>query len=121
MVLGFSPPLQTPGGYPGYTAVMILAALDSVLGAVKAWLNGNFENKVFISGLLVNSLAAGALTYPGGKLRVAVYFAPIVALRVRIFYNLAVHPGRLLLHHHQKTLGNSRPAVVSPPPGPTIQ
>ena len=65
IVLGLNAPVQIPAGYARYTAVMILAALDSVLGAVKAWLNGNFENKVFISGLLVNSLAAGALTYLG--------------------------------------------------------
>ena len=71
IVLGLNAPVQIPAGYARYTAVMILAALDSVLGAVKAWLNGNFENKVFISGMLVNSLAAGALTYLGDKLGVA--------------------------------------------------
>jgi len=85
IVLGLNAPVQIPPGYSRYTAVMILAALDSVLGAVKAWPNGNFENKVFISGLLVNSLAAGALTYLGDKLGVELYFAAIVAFGVRIF------------------------------------
>jgi small basic protein len=88
IVLGLNSPVQIPPGYARYTAVMILAALDSVLGAVKAWLNGNFENKVFISGLLVNSLVAGGLTYLGDKLGVELYFAAIVAFGVRIFNNL---------------------------------
>src|SRR5437667_12191845 len=96
IVLGLQSPLQILSGYARYTAVMILAALDSVLGAVKAWLNGNFENKVFISGLLVNSLAAGALTYLGDKLGVELYFAAIVAFGVRIFDNLAVIRRHLL-------------------------
>src|SRR3989442_1947015 len=88
IVLGLNSPVQIPAGYARYTAVMILAALDSVLGAVKAWLNGNFENKVFISGLLVNSLAAGALSYPGGKLRAAVCFFAVTALRCGTLSNL---------------------------------
>src|SRR5438105_715656 len=96
IALGLNAPVQIPPGYARYTAVMILAALDSVLGAVKAWLNGNFENKVFISGLLVNSLAAGALTYLGDKLGVELYFAAIVAFGVRIFDNLAVIRRHLL-------------------------
>ena len=88
--LGLNAPVQIPPGYARYSAVMILAALDSILGAVKAWLNGNFENKVFISGLLVNSPVAGGLTYLGDKLGAELYFAAIVASGVRIFDHLAV-------------------------------
>jgi small basic protein len=94
--LGLNSPVQIPPGYARYTAVMILAALDSILGAVKAWLNGNFENKVFLSGLLVNSIVAGGLTYLGDKLGVELYFAAIVAFGVRIFDNLAVIRRHLL-------------------------
>jgi small basic protein len=96
IVFGLNSPVQIPPGYSRYTAVAILAALDSVLGAVKAWLNGNFENKVFISGLLVNSIVAGGLTYLGDKLGVELYFAAIVAFGVRIFDNLAVIRRHLL-------------------------
>jgi small basic protein len=90
IVAGLNLPVQIPTGFSRYTAVMILAALDSILGAIKAWLNGNFENKVFLSGLLVNSIVAGGLTYLGDKLGVELYFAAIVAFGVRIFDNLAV-------------------------------
>lgn len=96
IVFGLNLPVQIPAGYARYTAVMILAALDSVLGAIKAWLNGNFENKVFLSGLLLNSLAAGALTYLGDRLGVDLYLAAIVAFGVRIFDNIAVIRRHLL-------------------------
>ncbi|TMD05191.1 MAG: DUF1290 domain-containing protein [Chloroflexi bacterium] len=96
ILLGLNAPVQIPTGYARYTAVMILAALDSIFGAIKAWLNGNFENKVFISGLLVNSVVAGALTYLGDKLGVELYFAAIVAFGVRIFENIAVIRRHLL-------------------------
>ena len=96
ILLGLNAPVQIPPGYARYTAVMILAALDSIFGAIKGWLNGNFENKVFISGLLVNSVVAGALTYLGDKLGVELYFAAIVAFGVRIFENIAVIRRHLL-------------------------
>ncbi len=96
IVFGLNLPVQIPPGYARYTAVMILAALDSVLGALKAWLNGNFENKVFLSGFLVNTLLAGGLTYLGDKLGVELYFAAIVAFGVRIFDNIAVIRRHLL-------------------------
>src|SRR2546428_2727251 len=84
IVLGLNSPVQIPAGYARYTAVMILAALDSVLGAVKAWLNGNFENKVFISGLLVNSLAAAAPAHPGATRPGPLSFPPPLPPRWRI-------------------------------------
>ena len=96
IVFGLNLPVQIPAGYARYTAVMILAALDSVLGALKAWLNGNFENKVFLSGFLVNTVLAGGLTYLGDKLGVELYFAAIVAFGVRIFDNIAVIRRHLL-------------------------
>ena len=41
-----------------YSAVAILAALDSVLGAVRAELDGVYDNRIFISGFLVNAIIA---------------------------------------------------------------
>ena len=43
-----------PQEYARYTAVGILAALDAILGAVRAELNHAYDNRVFISGLLSN-------------------------------------------------------------------
>ena len=79
-----------------YTAVMLLAALDSIFGALKASLNGRYENTVFLSGLITNSAVAGGLTYLGDRLGVELYFAAIFAFGVRIFQNIAVIRRHLL-------------------------
>jgi small basic protein len=75
---------------------MLLAALDSIFGAFKALLNRNYENRVFLSGLLANTVVAGGLTFLGDKLGVELYFAAIVAFGVRIFDNIAVIRRHLL-------------------------
>ncbi|HEV1998315.1 MAG TPA: small basic family protein [Candidatus Dormibacteraeota bacterium] len=88
--------IQIPVTYSRYTAVMLLAALDSIFGALKASLNGRYENSVFLSGLVTNSAVAGALTFLGDKLGVELYFAAIFAFGVRIFQNIAVIRRQLL-------------------------
>jgi small basic protein len=95
-IVGLNAPVQIPVGYARYTAVMLLAALDSIFGAFKALLNRNYENRVFLSGLLANTVVAGGLTYLGDKLGVELYFAAIVAFGVRIFDNIAVIRRHLL-------------------------
>lgn len=96
VVVGLNAPVQIPLGYARYTAVMLLAALDSIFGACKALLHRNYENRVFLSGLLVNTVVAGGLTYLGDRLGVELYFAAIVAFGVRIFDNIAVIRRHLL-------------------------
>lgn len=82
--------LSIPVPYSRYTAMAILAALDSVLGAIRADLEGEYDNRVFISGFFSNALLAGALTFLGDRLGVELYYAAIVAFGVRLFNNLAV-------------------------------
>jgi len=48
-----------------YSAVAILAALDSVLGAVRAELDGVYNNRIFISGFVTNAIVAVILTFIG--------------------------------------------------------
>jgi small basic protein len=88
--------IAIPVSFSRYTAVMLLAALDSIFGALKASLNGRYENAVFISGLITNSAMAGALTFVGDKLGVELYFAAIFAFGVRIFQNIAIIRRHLL-------------------------
>ena len=68
----------------------ILAALDSVLGAVRAELQGEYDSKVFLSGLFTNAVLAAGLTFLGDRLGVELYTAAIVAFGVRLFNNLAI-------------------------------
>jgi small basic protein len=88
--------LTIPAQYSRYTAMALLAALDSVLGAVRAELDGEFDNRIFLTGFFVNILLAGALTYLGDRLGVELYIAAIVAFGVRMFNNLAIIRRQLL-------------------------
>src|SRR5207244_303137 len=89
MAIGLLSPVTIPITYARYTAVALLAGLDSIFGAFKAYIAGTFEPRVFLSGLVTNMALAGGLTYVGDKLGVDLSIAAIVAFGVRIFNNLA--------------------------------
>ncbi|HLQ62592.1 MAG TPA: small basic family protein [Candidatus Acidoferrales bacterium] len=89
LLLGLVSPVTIPITYARYTAVALLAGLDSIFGAFKAWIAGTFEQRIFLSGLVTNMALAGGLTYFGDKLGVDLSIAAIVAFGVRIFNNLA--------------------------------
>ncbi len=90
IVIGLHIPLEIPMIYVQYMSIGILAALDSVLGGLRAHLEGNYENIVFITGFAVNALLASGLAYMGDRLGVELYLAAIVAFGVRVFDNLAI-------------------------------
>jgi len=89
LVIGWVLSISVPVGYSRYTAVVILAAVDSVLGAIRAELAGEYDNRIFISGLFGNALLAGLLTFLGDRLGLELYYAAIFAFGVRLFNNLA--------------------------------
>lgn len=77
-----------PYTYSEYLAIGIIAALDSVFGAITSTLNKKFDMKIFISGFFVNAILAMALTYLGKKLNVDIYLAAVVVFVGRMFNNL---------------------------------
>jgi small basic protein len=85
-----------PVEYSRYTAIAILAAMDSVLGATRADMEDQYDNLVFISGFLINSLLAVLLTLLGDRLGIELEYAAIIAFGVRMFTNLAIIRRRLL-------------------------
>jgi small basic protein len=90
IVIGSIFSITIPAPYSRYTAMAILAASDSILGAARAYLEGQYDNRVFISGFCINALLAGFLTFVGDRLGVELYYAAIVAFGVRLFNNLAL-------------------------------
>ena len=86
MVFSFSVPME----YTRYTAIAMLAAADSVIGAWRAGLDGKYNNRIFLSGLLVNMLLAAFLTFLGDRLGVDLYLAAVVVFGARLFNNLAI-------------------------------
>ncbi|MBQ3107012.1 MAG: small basic family protein [Firmicutes bacterium] len=79
--------LSYPSDYSFYITMGLLAALDSLLGAVKAYLKETYDNLIFLSGFLVNSLLAAALVYLGDRLGVPLYYAVIFVFGGRLFQN----------------------------------
>lgn len=73
-----------------YSAVAILAGLDSVLGAIRAELDAHYDNRVFISGFITNALVAVALTFVGDRLGIDLYLVALFAFGLRIFQNVAL-------------------------------
>ena len=73
-----------------YSAVAILAALDSVLGAIRAELDGVYDNRIFISGFIVNALVAVLLTFMGDRLSLDLYLVALISFGFRIFNNVAL-------------------------------
>lgn len=82
-----------------YTAVAVLAGLDTVIGGIRAWLSDTFDDAIFISGFFVNSLLAVGLVLLGERLgletgigdgRISVMMiGAVVVFSGRILNNLA--------------------------------
>ena len=73
-----------------YSAVAILAALDSVLGAVRAELDGVYDNRIFLSGFITNAIIAVLLTFIGDRLGLDLYLVALINFGLRIFQNAAL-------------------------------
>lgn len=89
IVSGYFLPFSYPDNYSLYVSVGILAAMDSVFGAVRSSMEGSFENTMFLSGFFFNALLAGFLAYLGDRLGVPFYYAPIIVFGGRMFQNFA--------------------------------
>src|SRR6476659_4276600 len=68
LLLGLQLNFTVPQEYARYTAVAILAALDSVFGAVRAELHKSYSNRIFLSGFVTNIVLAAGLTFLGDRL-----------------------------------------------------
>ncbi|MGC8843438.1 MAG: DUF1290 domain-containing protein, partial [bacterium] len=58
-----------------------------------------YDNLIFLSGFLVNSIAAALLAWIGDLLGVPLYLAAVIAFGVRIFQNLSLIR-RLIVEEH---------------------
>lgn len=96
LAIGWFSPFSVPVEYSKYLSVAILAALDSVLGGLRAAKEEHFDSTVFLTGFFTNILLAGMLAYIGDRIGVDLYLAAVVAFGVRLFNNLAIIRRRLL-------------------------
>ncbi|MCZ7662023.1 MAG: small basic family protein [Thermoleophilia bacterium] len=81
---------DVPPEYARYLSIAVLAALDSTLGGVRALLERTFNDRLFITGFLSNTILAALITFFGDRLGVNLYLAAVIAFGVRLFQNLAI-------------------------------
>jgi small basic protein len=74
-----------------YLPIAVVAALDAVFGAVRALLDGIFDDKVFVVSFLSNVIVAAFIVYLGDQLGVGSQLSTgvVVVLGIRIFSNVA--------------------------------
>jgi small basic protein len=74
-----------------YLPIAVIAALDAVFGAVRAVLDGIFNDKVFVVSFLANVVVAAFIVFLGDQLGVGAQLSTgvVVVLGVRIFSNVA--------------------------------
>ena len=90
VLLGLVLQVQVSFELARYSAVAILAALDSVLGAIRAELDGSYDNRIFVSGFVTNALVAVLLTFVGDRLGIDLYLVALISFGLRIFNNVAL-------------------------------
>ena len=66
--LVFAP--DVPVGLQNYLPIAVVAALDAVFGGLRAYLDGIFDDKVFVVSFVSNVVIAAAIVYLGDQLGV---------------------------------------------------
>jgi small basic protein len=79
-----------PQSLAPYLSLAALAGVDSVCGGIRSGIEGKFDNLIFLTGFVMNTILAGALAYLGDRLGVDLFLAAAVVLGGRMFLNLSL-------------------------------
>jgi small basic protein len=91
IVLGLVLRPEVPLALDPYLPIAVVAALDAVFGGLRAYLDGIFDDKVFVISFVSNVVIASGIVFLGDKLGVGGQLSTgvIVVLGIRIFSNVA--------------------------------
>jgi small basic protein len=91
IVLGLLLRPEVPEALDPYLPIAVVAALDAVFGGLRAYLDGIFDDKVFVISFVSNVVIASGIVFLGDKLGVGGQLSTgvIVVLGIRIFSNVA--------------------------------
>ncbi|HEU5139746.1 MAG TPA: small basic family protein [Bacillales bacterium] len=90
VLLGLLANVHIPDEYSNYLSIAVLAAFDTLFGGIRAYLQNQFNDKVFVTGFFFNIFLAAGLAFLGVQLGVDLYLAAIFAFGVRLFNNIAI-------------------------------
>jgi small basic protein len=91
IVLGLVLQPDVPQALEPYLPIAVVAALDAVFGGLRAYLDGIFDDKVFVISFASNVVIAAGIVFLGDQLGVGGQLSTgvIVVLGIRIFANVA--------------------------------
>jgi small basic protein len=91
VVVGVFAKIPIPISIQPYLPIMIVAALDAIIGAFRAYLGKVFDDKIFVISFFFNTLVAAFIVFIGDQLGVGSQMstAIVVVLGIRIFSNTA--------------------------------
>ena len=91
LIIGLVLDPSVPVWMQPYLPIAVIAALDAVFGAVRAVLDGIFDDKVFVISFLSNVVVAALIVFIGDQLGVGSQLSTgvVVVLGIRIFSNVA--------------------------------
>ena len=91
VVLGLVLTPDVPLALEPYLPIAVVAALDAVFGGLRAYLDGIFDDKVFVVSFVSNVTVAALIVYLGDQLGVGTQLSTgvVVVLGIRIFANAA--------------------------------
>jgi small basic protein len=91
VVLGILWEPTVPQVIQPYLPIAIVAAMDALFGAFRAYLEGTFSDRVFVVSFVSNVLIAAAIVFVGDQIGVGSQLstAVVVVLGIRIFTNVA--------------------------------
>jgi len=91
VVVGVVVEPTVPTAVQPYLPIAVVAALDALFGGLRAYLDGVFDDRVFVVSFLSNVLIAALLVFLGDQLGVGAQMttAVVVVLGIRIFSNAA--------------------------------
>ena len=99
IILGLLLEPGIPAVLQPYLPIAIVAAMDALFGAFRAYLEGSFNDRVFVISFVSNVLIAAAIVFVGDQIGVGSQLSTgvVVVLGIRIFTNAAAIR-RLLFH-----------------------
>jgi len=90
LILGALVSAQVPLEWAPYMSVAVLAGLDSICGGSRSYLEGKFNQDIFVSGFLFNILIAVFFVWLGVGIGLNLMLAAALVFGMRIFTNLSL-------------------------------
>lgn len=87
---GILAPGFVPKMYAPYFSVALMAGLDTAFGGLRAAMEGDYDDMVFLSGFFVNIVISVFFCYAGIMMDIDFYLIVILVLGMRIFNNVAI-------------------------------